>query len=452
MTLLAKRINLKTPGLAFLLIPFFFACDDPTELGLELEPGEQKVATSKVEFTLPASSIYIDSLRTDQFQLTVFGQYSDSIYGSIRAIAYNQYQVNRGPLPKDSLEYTSSHIILKVSDVRAQQEILNGETLEIYEAMDTLHNTAAYFADRHIEPVDPSKPIAIHTFDYVPQHDTINTYLKIRLNDDFGLWLFDRLEKVQQSSAYSDSLLNNRYYYPPLIFVPGSGNQALFSFDLQPDTVAIYINMENSEGVTSYFTFNFRNANFSEIIRDKSPGKLSDLTSDYAVSNVPSGLTYLDMISGVTTKLDLKPYLDFLETKQDLIINRAVLTLGVSEFPGPFVDEVPSLNFFFVRKDGRINGPAIIEDQQFTSAILTDNSYTSSTKTLLNMGYVPDSVQYQDNVTWFAQILADNSMRSDDFLTEELIVLSPRTIGLGQTSFIKSDIKLTVFYTTLSSE
>lgn len=451
MTLLDKQFKLIKPGLALLLIPFFFACDDPTELGLELEPTEEKVKTEKIEFTLPASSIYIDSLRTDDFPISIFGQYEDSIYGKVTAKSYNQYDLGGGPLPSDSLSYVSTHLILKINDVRAMTN-LTGETISIYEADDTLHNGAAYFADRHID-YDASDPIATHTFSHIPRHDSIDTYLNIPLEDSFGQWLYERLDDAQAGSN-TDSLLQGLFHYPPLVFVPGTENKGLFSIDLSPDTVAIYINMQNIDGEISSFTFDFgESPHFTHLDRDKNSGKLSDLSADYAVSTVPSGRTYLDMLNGVGTKIELKPLLDFIESHDDIIINSSELSLGVADYHQlHYVDEVSPIYFLFMKENGRINGASLVAGQLFNNAILRDASYSSNdSRSIMTMSYDAETMLYKNNVTLFTQVLADYFSSGQDYLTKELVVLSPQTLNLGQTSFNKSEIKLTVFYTSLTN-
>jgi len=447
MNLLDKLTYWITSGLAIVLVPFFFACDDPSRLGLELESEDNPIVTQKMEFVLPASTIYIDSLRTDQFTHSIFGQYEDSIAGKATVVSYNQYNIYGGVLPGgDSLEYVSTILSIKVAGQRAQRG-LAGEQIIIHEVNDTLYNQPVYLADRKLD--HRSETIADYTFDYNPLTDSI---IQIPLTDTFGQFLYKRLEKATLGGVNQDSLLLGMYHYPPLALIPGAGNKGLFSFDLKDDTTRIYVNMKNAAGKLYHFSFDFSDAHYSQIDRDRSSGKFSDIVSEYEESNAITGRTHLDMVNGIHTKLDLSPYLDFVKSHEDFIINRATISMEVvpqDEFS--YIETVPFIRNYFIKSNGKINGSGVSRGDGFNNAILTEADYASSgnSTNILTMAYNKDNSEYLANVTLFTQVLADDYALSDEFLTEHLVITSPETISLGQTSFNKSGMKLTIFYTTL---
>lgn len=448
MNLLDKLTYRITSGLAFVLIPFFFACDDPSELGLELEIDDSDLQITKLEFVLPASTILIDSLRTDQFQSSIFGQYEDSISGKATVISYNQYNISGGVLPTgDSLEFSRAYLVLKVDALRADNP-LSGERMTIHEVKDTLYSQPVYLADRSLD-YDPDEFIADFTFDYDPLNDSI---LHIPLSEAYGQFIYGRLDRGASSGTYQDSLLQGWYHYPPLALVPGVDNAGLYSFDLADDTTRIYIEMATDLGKTYTFRYDFADAHFSEVRRDRSSGKLSDLSSEYQESSVPSSRTYLDMVNGISPKLDLSPFLDFVKANDDFIINRAILTLeAVPEVQFSFVKNVSFIRNFFLKKDGRINGAGVSNGDGFNNAILSEGDYTTSgnSANVLTIPYNSEDSRYSADVTLFTQVLVDNYSINTTFLTEQLVIVSPETISLGRTSFEKSEIKLTVYYTSL---
>ncbi len=156
------------PGLAVLLIPFFFACNDPAELGLELERDDEKVSLKDTTLVLPSSTIYIDSLRTDQYTNTLFGKYADNTFGEVTAVSNNQYNAGGATLPEDSLAFKSAVLRLKVNAVRTRS-VAGGETVTIYESSDTIFNSGIYLADRTLTKM--GSPIAEHTFTFDPEID-----------------------------------------------------------------------------------------------------------------------------------------------------------------------------------------------------------------------------------------------------------------------------------------
>jgi hypothetical protein len=447
MNLLVNKNYFAVSGLAFLLIPFFFACDDPTQLGLELDAEESPLNSDKIEFVLPSSNIRIDSLRTDDFELSVFGQFSDSIYGTTKAISYNDFNFFGGVIPEgDSLEYSSVYLNLSVSDLRSHG-ILSGEKIAIHLAKDSLYINPVYLASMSVD-YDPI-PVGELTFDFDPSKDSI---IRVPLNDDFGLFLYDRLEKAKVAGDYRDSLFQGLYHYAPLALVPGASNEGMFLFDLNAEDTKLVIEMSTVFGKVYTFEFDFNDAHFSQIIRDNSTGKLNDISMEYTESNVPSSRVYLDMIAGINPKLALAPYIDFLKTNNDFIINRATLTMGVAN-DNDQIENVSSIRALFIKSNGKINGTGILLGDGFNNAILSEAGYTSSANTsnVLNMGIDAANSEVKVDVTLFAQLMADYYRNNSSSITDELVLWSPNTVGLGQTSFIKNEIKLTLYYTTIKN-
>ncbi len=445
MTLLDKQTHLYKSGLALLLVPFFFACDDPSNLGLQVDERENEFQTEKVEFTLPVSTIGIDSLRTEHFSASLVGKYSDPITGTVEAISYNSYGINGGQLPDqgDSLQFSRAFIRMKIFDSRLNQP-LTGESLSIHLAEDTLYSRAVYLADRAI-PYDP-EPIATFTYDFNPEIDTV---LEIPLSDDFGRFLFTRLDRVTNPGGdYADSLTRSLYYYDPLVFVPGADNQGILGFDLASDTSAIYVEMVNSQGTESYYTFDFREAHYNQLNRDRSTGQLNDLSTEYTPSANTGDYSYVDMIAGVYTKVALQPLLDFVELNPEVIVNNSVIELNAITPGSSYIDNLERLQYYFLLDNGRINGPGGQTAASGQYAMLTEGSYLSSGTDVLN-AVVDNQLRYRSNITLFSQVLFNNFSNEEDYLTEELVLLSPRTLSLDQTTLVNSEVKLTLYYTSI---
>ncbi|REE05843.1 DUF4270 family protein [Marinoscillum furvescens] len=430
-------------GLALLLVPFFFACDDPSDLGLELESDNNPLQLHKFETVIPASTLYIDSLRTEHFTTSLFGRYQDPVFGEVTATSYHSYSVASGTLPGDTLDYSDVFLILKIKEAKADG-IVGNERIEVRECNEQIHSDVKYFASNSLEQKD--EVIATHDFTYDPLGDTI---INVPLSEAYGTWLFDLLVKGSDTGDNQDSLLQNKYDYPPLAFNPGSGNAALYSIDLDDDTTGIYVEMTNGSGALEYFQWDLKNEHFASLERDRSGTPLSVFNSDYQ-EEVLNEQAYLNLLSGVYTQLDLAPYLEFAESHQQIIINRASLRLAFEEGENSPVDFI---QFYYPNSSGRINGGAVVNGSLVNNVLLSEGAYRpgSSNVSALTLGLATDSVSYEADITLFTQILSDNSDNEDDYLAEKLVITSPETIGLGQTTFIKSDIKLTVYYATVEN-
>ncbi|MEQ8472084.1 MAG: DUF4270 family protein [Marinoscillum sp.] len=456
-----KLTYLIKSGLAILLVPIFFACDDPTELGLELDGEDNKLNTQKIEFDLPASTIAIDSLLTDNSTLVTFGKYSDDIFGTTKAIAYANQSISGGYFPDSSDTFVRAFICLSSAYVRSTTTSLSNQTISVHLGEDTLFNSARYLASRQV-PYNES-PIAERTFSYnrISNHynNLDSAVLKIDLPEAIGMEYFNKLynASTDTSRVTLDSLRSGYFFRKPLVFVPGEDNSALINFDLSNDTTAIYIEIldkENSEN--KFYKLHFRNKHYSNIQRDRSGSVLSDLSTEYVESSNAGGVAYLDMISGIHTKLDLQPYLDFVAQSENLIINQALLSMETTDL-AHYLDSsyVGTINFLFIRDDGRINGPGL-GFSMIENGLMTDNSYqsygsSSASPQLQPTVYNIKSMHYSSpSVTLFSQILLDQSEEEEvDYLTNELVLSGSNNLDLRQSAFSNSAFKLTVFYTNL---
>ena len=433
-----------------MLIPFFFACDDPGELGLEVDSENTNVQLTFVDFTLPVSTTLIDSLRAENQSNIVFGSYEDSISGKVTATGYTNYNQKlsaTGDLPGTNDRFIDARLIVKITDFKSAN-VANNQSIAVHTATDTLFKPVVYLSNRFTEYSNES--IGDLVFDFNPELDSI---LEIPLNDEFGGFLFERLRLTNVDSLYRDSLLFSLYHYDPLVIV-SNNTSALFSVDLLQDTTGIYIDYQDENGNPSTYIFdmisgNGSDAHYTYIERDRSTTKLSSLVNDYDTFSDPNR-AYLNSLAGLYPKIDITPVTDFFNENQEIIINRSELKLGYSNLDGGYINPVDFLYFFFIKENNRINAAGAIGGNGIDKGILTENSYISTlNQTFLTVGRNSESQTYDGITTFFTQILVDNARANADFITQEIVVMPSRSMSLNQTSFINEEVKLRVYYTSL---
>ena len=76
------------------LVPFFFQCEDPNQIGAKLNPNNENLNTLYKEFTLPASLILSDSIVTSNARRLLVGIIDDPVFGKIKAISFTQLGLN----------------------------------------------------------------------------------------------------------------------------------------------------------------------------------------------------------------------------------------------------------------------------------------------------------------------------------------------------------------------
>ncbi|MFY0599589.1 MAG: hypothetical protein JXR03_07945 [Cyclobacteriaceae bacterium] len=453
MTLSASNKKLYKSGLVLLaLIPFFFACDDPNALGVDLDNENAKTVTETITFDLPVSTIYIDSLRTDNDNVLIVGSTQDDpTFGDIKAIGYSEFIPGTGGyLPTDTVVFERAFLILEstsdyISGAAASQNIT------VYETTDTLFSAATYLSKINVE-YDNTMPLGSIS-EALGEQDSI---FSIDLSDAFGRDLYVKLDSAQDNGAYTDSL--NSGVKPALVLEPSDNNQSIFNFDLTSDTVGIYIEMKDPDNDSLlYFKFNLAGDYYSQILRDRSGSTYASLVNNY--DSVSGGEnTHLNMIAGIHPRLDLNPYLDFLSENENIIVNRAEISIPTDNSDGS--PEVNNIRYFIPSSNGRINGPAFLVNQSQIKdfGVLSNSGYRvfNGFPSMLISSFDNDDNSYFGNVTNFCQALLDFSLWDQTTATSKLVVDAKQLILygatptlVGQSTIPSSGITLKVYYTRL---
>ena len=152
MSLLAKKFSFSKilkPGL-IMLIPVFFGCDSNDDLGIQYDLGSNANVRFQ-EFTLPASNIYVDSLRTDGENRVLVGSYNDQLTGNLYTEGYLQFSYLNGPLPSneiegDTLEVDSIIVTLRANTTLPQESGIFFQEFSLFDLEDSLQAEAIYLA------------------------------------------------------------------------------------------------------------------------------------------------------------------------------------------------------------------------------------------------------------------------------------------------------------------
>ena len=130
-----KKIKLFIkPGL-IVLIPVFLGCDAAEDFGTQFDLNTN-IIVNLIEFDLPATNLYIDSLRTDGENKLIVGSYNDPLTGNVTAEGYFQFRFLRGVRPGDSLIFDSLNLIVQTSSILPLDTDSNLE-IDVFEIKDT---------------------------------------------------------------------------------------------------------------------------------------------------------------------------------------------------------------------------------------------------------------------------------------------------------------------------
>lgn len=459
MSLSAKEIffrRLLKPGL-MLLIPVFFGCDTSEDLGVQYDLGSDADVKFQ-EFTLPATNIYIDSLRTDGETRVLVGNYTNPLTGNVTAEGYLQYFYERGPLPRqqntddqiflDTLKMDSIIVILEANAIIPQAGS-SFQEFSIYDLEDSLQSSAVYLATLQQTPRTLAGT-------YSGAIDTENdTLYRIKLEDTYAQAFFNNISSI---TADPDELVATTIFRS-LGLIPGASSESMASIDLASDTSRIIMYMspvfQPEEKDTTYLTyFRFNGKHYSYLDRDRT-GSEFDAIQEFVDFDLSSGQTAIDPLSGITTAVSLAEVEDFFDQNRSILINNATISF---EFESETErDTLTRFMHFFRKTDDRIFGPATA-DNPFGNIVMSDLAYLSAqsnpaTSTLNDSKdkvLITSTLFYQQFYQQFIErdsLVYQNPFGGALIPIDDLVAISTADVNLQRIIFKSDGIKLRLYYT-----
>ena len=410
---------------------FLIACEETGDLGIELNPGDSETEVNFQEFVLPASTYYIDSLRTDRGANIIVGSNTDSIYGEVTSEAFLELSYESGQLPLDCLEVLSAELHFEINDKLSLESVANLE-LEVRALQDTIYPSRIY-----------SREDAIEVEDFVL--DTWNVRVGVAdsvVGIDVGRRLYGNLWlRTMEAENVNDM------YFGVNIRATDASN-GLMAFNIFSDTTRLIIHSRDPLD-TMYTTVYAWENHFNRVTRDRTGSRLESLrqTGDSIISN--NGFTYLNGIAGTVVKLNLDPFLDFVKSEENLIINKADIEIPtVVNRANTMQSTVQDINLYFFKEGTVINGPGIATNV-FNTALLGENDYANLTALPVPrvLTFSEDHSNYSSTITLFTQSLLTDQLSGEEFLTDNLVVLPTSGLYIGQSTIQNSEVKLKIFYT-----
>lgn len=430
------------------------SCEDPSEVGLSLNPDGTPINVLFEEVVLPSTNVFIDSLRTDGSNRFLVGKYNDPVFGNTESSAFTQLALSKFTFERkaDSLttdgkqifDYEIDSVILQLrynyfhSDNFTQEQSINVRQLN-----DTLFNNVFYLSKFPPISDENSTLYGQGNFTVNPEVDSL---LKINL-DVFGEKTLEFLRASSVGSISSDSIVNQ---LKGIALVPGQNNSALLGFDpTHADSkLSVHYKIKQVENVQQDSTildslsiqFNFASAvRFNSITTDRSGSTMDIAKTSFGSFDANDGNVYLQSATGIYPRIDLKPFKDFLDEKGSVLVNRCdiEIPLNPDNIPADHISNVENLRFYFIKEGGNITNSS-------NSVVLSNVSYLSSTSsgTPAIAPINDEETAYETEITIFTQLINSNSIDVD-----QLLLVPADITSMNQGIFDKSGIKLKIYYT-----
>jgi len=460
MSLLDRILSIKQklkPGIIF-LIPVFLGCETSEDIGVQYDL-DSDANVKFIEFTLPSSNTYIDSLRTDSENRILIGNYSDDLVGSVSAESYFTIRYFDGTLPNSRIEddfiYDSVRFSFAAPSSVPNQTGIQSFNLHVLE--DTLENLV------YLRTKSEVLGDMVGTYETeVTANDTL--FANFLLDDAFGNQLFESASELSTLTASTD--------WPSMAISPVAESNILSQISLNNDTTRVFLYITHPNGAIEEVVGNdttFKDttyvARFSmapssgvyphyvNLTRDRSGSQFSGATENEDF-DLPDGRTILDVSSGITTTYTISELSSFFDENETIIINNASILFQFEENS----DQERLNNYYsFFYRNNDFFAPGIVENS-FNSLIMSDNAF-------LRGQNIPAVSQLNDdedgiliNSTLFFQTLYRNYQNSgileiENPITEtlspveEFVLIGTSDVSLRRTIFSSGGVKLRIYYT-----
>ncbi|MEQ9285789.1 MAG: DUF4270 family protein [Cyclobacteriaceae bacterium] len=451
MTLLDRMCR---PLLLIAAISGLLSCEDPSEVGLSLNPDGTPIDVLFGEVVLPSTNVFIDSLRTDGSSRLLVGRYNDPVFGTTESSANTQLALSKFTFERkaDSLttdgkqifDYEIDSVILQLRyNFFHSNNFAQEQSIEVRQINDTLFNNVFYLSKFPPVSDENSTLFGQKTFMVNPDVDSL---LKINL-DVFGEKTLEFLRASSVGSISNDSLVNQ---LRGIALVPGQNNSALLGFDPThvDSKLSVHYKIKQIENVQQDSTildslsiqFNFANAvRFNSMTTDRSGSTMGIANKSFDSFDVNDGNVYLQSATGIYPRIDLKPFKDFLDQQGSVLVNRCDIEIPLADdqMSSDHINNVGNLRFYFIKEGGNITNSS-------SSVVLSNVSYLSSTSSGIpaSAGLNDDETAYETEITIFTQLINSNSIDVD-----QLLVVPADITSMNQSIFDKSGIKMKIYYT-----
>lgn len=340
-----------------LIFPILSSCEDPSNIGLELDPNNNQIGVFYQEIPLTALVIKQDSLVTTNTETLVFGSDEGDFFGKTEAIAYSRLLFNRDlARPQANAVLDSVRFNFRMAFVNAD-ELTSPKTFQVHRLNEQIGDVDYYnFSSLDYE----EDPIFTASFNFSARQDTL-VFAKLNENP-FALDLF---EAIKDGSAFSD-VFTFREFLPGIVFkgaenekasmtvIPGNNTGFVFFFRNEGDTVSRAFPI--ATGINSNTA-----RHFNQIINDPT-GTPTEAITERLVAYDLGPRAGSKNNTGILVKLDMSPLDAFLDTLQNVTFNQVILELGPLERNIATNRPPQSLQMFFtnetnrvlLRKDGRM--------------------------------------------------------------------------------------------------
>ncbi|NMM47039.1 DUF4270 family protein [Marinigracilibium pacificum] len=393
-----KNFFIKGPALLCLALLFFTACEDPTEVGLELDQNVGRLQTRVRTINLNLKQVQLDSVITSRTRVLPIGVFNDSEFGKIKSTAY--YSPSPPALSSfsdrfdENSVFDSVKIFIPISS-KLQSERLQKGRFRIHELTESYPQDRLYRYSFDKLDYDPNFIGDAEVEDERDENANITGMnLTYNIDNAFGQKLFTEAIK-KENGAFADTTAF-KDFFKGLAIVPDDVDDEPYYInnDANP-RITIYFRKTDeatsSEAFTIYLTIQTFGDYHHALEFDRSNTEIASINPyENYEGDLINDKVFIQSMGGLAAKIDMSDYRTFVDSlnSTDIIgfqINQATFTINgvptdsttlapASEANLYYGDN--SNNLFFSDLDSTTIRPLGVLDEQAYEVLVYNAPYT----------------------------------------------------------------------------
>ncbi len=305
-----------------ILISITSSCEDPSNIGLELDPNSNQIGVFYQEIPLSASVVLRDSISTTNTGFLVYGFEESEFFGKTDATAYTRLLFNRDVRrPESTAVLDSVKFNINVRNVLGD-DLEAPKTINVHLLEDQIRDLNYFnFSSLNYDP----EPVISATVDFKERQDTIVT---ISVDNELTERIFAEL---RDGNAFND-VFSFRDFLPGLVFKGAENEDVSFSTRVGNNTGLVFFYKNEGDTVSRAYPIatginnNFAR-HFSQVTNDPT-GTPTEVVENkmvaYNLGQYAGGKSNFGML----VKLDMSPLDAFLDTLENVTFNQVRLEMG----------------------------------------------------------------------------------------------------------------------------
>ena len=336
---------------------FFAGCEEePNELGLNIQPGDNDLEVQTMDtLTLEAHSTRLDSIRSDETEFSLLGSYFDPVFGISTASFYTSFVLSNADHDFGSNPVADS-IILSLPYKNHYGDTVTQQNLEIYELSEKIIGDSIYYSTNNFDhknqelssnysfTPNPKDSVLVDTTAMAP-------HIRIKLDHSLAEKLITATDEQMGDIDEFKDFFKGLYVKANPVDNPGTGSISYLGLTSSLSKLTLYYHNDSIDSTAFNYTVNTGTARVNHFnhygYQEASPDfKQQVLQGDSTLGNQK---VFLQAMAGVNAELRI-PHAESLNEK--IAINDAMLYLPAEE--NELFDHPDKLNLFIRTADGNL--------------------------------------------------------------------------------------------------